>query len=61
MKKELWVELVAGVKWTGYELDHTVPSSTQDNYWNDTSNSSICVHWVHRKDFTLQSRIAIFP
>jgi len=49
--------LSPGVKWLGCETDHSLPSSAEAN--NEclyTSNPSICLHCMHKDNFTNRIR-----
>jgi hypothetical protein len=44
-----------GVKWPGYDIDHSPQSRARaKNEWNCTSSSSICLHYVERDNFTIK-------
>jgi hypothetical protein len=44
-----------GVKWPGYDIDHSSPSRARaKNEWNCNSVSFICLHCVERDNFTIK-------
>jgi len=46
-----------GVKWTGLEVNHSSPSSTDvTKEWRSTSSPSVCFHVMGRNNFTFLRR-----